>query len=203
MFEVPAPPPLKLIKILLLLGESCLQQNEEEFNTDNPKSTPSLKKGLEYANEALDVADTSMSIRSGADARLLKARFLIRTRKSNDPFTDIHALLHWVINHESIAISTEQRDTASVLLAGVSVPTIEEKRQIIEAMGGMNQLAGHWYECPNSHPYFVGECGGVQEESRCLECGARVGGIGYNVALGNNQGAPVLSQELRGRTNRR
>ncbi|KAM6245288.1 E3 ubiquitin-protein ligase RNF213 [Porphyrio hochstetteri] len=39
---------------------------------------------------------------------------------------------------------------------------------------GMNAL--HWYICPNGHPCTVGECGRPMERSRCLDCGAQVGG---------------------------
>ncbi|XP_066836382.1 E3 ubiquitin-protein ligase RNF213 isoform X3 [Anser cygnoides] len=34
----------------------------------------------------------------------------------------------------------------------------------------------HWYTCPNGHPCTVGECGRPMEISRCLDCGAQVGG---------------------------
>ncbi|XP_062447391.1 E3 ubiquitin-protein ligase RNF213 isoform X2 [Rhea pennata] len=39
---------------------------------------------------------------------------------------------------------------------------------------GMSTL--HWYACPNGHPCTVGECGRPMETSRCLDCGALVGG---------------------------
>ena len=32
------------------------------------------------------------------------------------------------------------------------------KDMIIKAIG-LN--SGHWYECPNGHPYVIGECGGA------------------------------------------
>ena len=31
---------------------------------------------------------------------------------------------------------------------------------IIKAMG---LSAGHWFECPNGHPYIITECGGATE----------------------------------------
>ncbi|XP_074703437.1 E3 ubiquitin-protein ligase RNF213 isoform X1 [Strix aluco] len=34
-----------------------------------------------------------------------------------------------------------------------------------------------WYTCPNGHPCTVGECGLPMETSRCLDCGAQVGGM--------------------------
>ena len=32
------------------------------------------------------------------------------------------------------------------------------KQMIVKAIG---LGAGHWFECPNGHPYVVGECGGA------------------------------------------
>jgi len=34
----------------------------------------------------------------------------------------------------------------------------KEKQEIISAIG---LSSGHWYECPNGHPYVIGECGGA------------------------------------------
>ena len=45
--------------------------------------------------------------------------------------------------------------------------------------------AGHAYKCPNGHVYFIGECGGAMEVSRCIECSAGVGG-GRHQLLGSN-----------------
>ena len=44
---------------------------------------------------------------------------------------------------------------------------------IIEAIG---LGSGHWYECPNGHPYVIGECGGAMEKSVCPECKSVIGG---------------------------
>ncbi|XP_068769747.1 E3 ubiquitin-protein ligase RNF213 isoform X2 [Struthio camelus] len=43
-----------------------------------------------------------------------------------------------------------------------------------KAWEGMSTL--RWYTCPNGHPCTVGECGRPMETSRCLDCGALVGG---------------------------
>ena len=44
---------------------------------------------------------------------------------------------------------------------------------------------GHVFTCPNGHVYFIGECGGAMEESRCVECGAIIGGRQLRLAEGN------------------
>lgn len=45
--------------------------------------------------------------------------------------------------------------------------TDAEKKEIVKAIG---LRPGHWYKCPNGHPYAIGECGGANEESRYVFC---------------------------------
>lgn len=45
---------------------------------------------------------------------------------------------------------------------------------------------GHWFKCPNGHPYVIGDCGGAMMESTCNECGARIGG-GNHALRADNQ----------------
>lgn len=51
---------------------------------------------------------------------------------------------------------------------------------------------GHFYKCPNGHPYVIGDCGGATLTSVCPECGACIGGTRHQLAAGNTQ-----SRELR------
>ncbi|XP_044530479.1 E3 ubiquitin-protein ligase RNF213 [Gracilinanus agilis] len=44
----------------------------------------------------------------------------------------------------------------------------------------------HWYLCPNGHPCSVGECGAPMERSRCVDCGARIGGENHKAEQGFN-----------------
>ena len=61
------------------------------------------------------------------------------------------------------------------------------------AYGGFG-INGHWYECPNDHEYYIGECGGAMEESNCAECGERVGGSGHSL-LGTNRQSTRMRDE--------
>ncbi|CEG78950.1 hypothetical protein RMATCC62417_13481 [Rhizopus microsporus] len=69
--------------------------------------------------------------------------------------------------------------------------TPQEKNQIICAMneetksGMFNIVGGRWFVCPNKHPYFVGDCGGATEVSRCPECNAPIGGTQHRVIESN------------------
>ncbi|RHZ83153.1 hypothetical protein Glove_99g360 [Diversispora epigaea] len=54
----------------------------------------------------------------------------------------------------------------------------EEKLQIHQAMSTEFRGSGHWYQCPNGHPYTIGDCGAANQVSRCPDCGAGIGGSG-------------------------
>mmetsp|Transcript_39334 Transcript_39334/g.60125 ORF Transcript_39334/g.60125 Transcript_39334/m.60125 type:complete len:111 (-) Transcript_39334:142-474(-) len=54
----------------------------------------------------------------------------------------------------------------------------KEKADIVKAMGVSR---GHWYECPNGHPYVIGDCGGAMERSTCPTCGASIGGAQHSL----------------------
>lgn len=57
-----------------------------------------------------------------------------------------------------------------------------EKRDIRRAMGFSQ---GHWYKCPNGHIYAIGDCGQAMQESKCNECGARIGGGSHRLRYDN------------------
>lgn len=41
------------------------------------------------------------------------------------------------------------------------------------------------WRSPNGHPYIVTECGGMQQEAACPECGARIGGTDHRLTERN------------------
>lgn len=52
---------------------------------------------------------------------------------------------------------------------------------------------GHWYECPNGHPYIITECGGATQLGTCFECGASIGGSRHQVQAGNRESTALRS----------
>lgn len=63
------------------------------------------------------------------------------------------------------------------LNGGVYRPvTTEELRQVYMASMGELSGTGHWYTCPNGHPFTINNCGMAMEEAPCPECGVRIGG---------------------------
>lgn len=66
--------------------------------------------------------------------------------------------------------------------------TDAERKEIVKAIG---LSKGHWYKCPNGHPYAIADCGGAMVEVKCNECGAIIGGHNHTLAPGN-QLAPEM-----------
>lgn len=70
--------------------------------------------------------------------------------------------------------------------------TDAEKKTIVQAMGFSK---GHWYKCPNGHPYVIADCGGAMQVSKCNECGAPIGGQNHRLLQTN-----ALATEMDGAT---
>lgn len=68
--------------------------------------------------------------------------------------------------------------------------TESERKAIVKAIG---LSAGHWFKCPNGHYYCIGECGGAMQISKCIECGAKVGGQSHTLLADNR-----LAREMDG-----
>lgn len=67
-----------------------------------------------------------------------------------------------------------------------------EREQIVSAMNDEtrqhaihNMVGGRWFVCENQHPYYVGDCGGATEVSKCPECDAPIGGTQHKVVESN------------------
>lgn len=71
----------------------------------------------------------------------------------------------------------------------------EEERKMINSVMSKDWKGakGHWFKCPNGHIYAIGECGGANQESKCPECGAAIGGMNHALRQGN-----VLAPEMDG-----
>lgn len=57
----------------------------------------------------------------------------------------------------------------------------------MSSLYGYRYGAGHWKTCRNGHPFHIEECGMLTEESRCIECGARIGGSGHQLRSDNRR----------------
>jgi hypothetical protein len=76
----------------------------------------------------------------------------------------------------------------------------EELEKVVRAMSidGYNygtSASSHWYECPNGHPYFIGDCGRAMQESTCNECSAQIGGILHQLLATYQPAGNLLTRE--------
>jgi hypothetical protein len=194
VLETSPPPAAPLIKCLELQGMAF----ESRVSTYNDEYFVKAKHAYE---EAILVAEQSSSIRSGAVMRLLLAKFLVKSCDNVDRIRDdVEDLLNWVVNHR---VRFDDLITDAVALKEqleeVDLTTI---KSIVQAM---NQISGydyggsassHWFECPNGHPYFIGECGGAMQTSSCIECGEPVGGTSHQLLASNRQDGNIVHRAM-------
>lgn len=99
-------------------------------------------------------------------------------------YNNICKLVYSIVRYSDLTDATLQTYLTKLneLLKSSVAITEKEKVEIVRAL---NMEKGHWFKCPNGHHYAIGECGGAMEESKCNECGARIGG-GNHQLLENN-----------------
>ncbi|KAJ4474239.1 hypothetical protein J3R30DRAFT_649522 [Lentinula aciculospora] len=73
--------------------------------------------------------------------------------------------------------------------------SMQEKEEIVKAFGFSHR--GHFYNCPNGHPFVITECGGAMEASICPECGVPIGGVNHELNASNTRAREF--EELAGR----
>ncbi|CAH2048546.1 unnamed protein product, partial [Iphiclides podalirius] len=96
------------------------------------------------------------------------------------------SILGWCVFNEQKAVKSLDVLQEAVKLSGIV--TKQERDLIVKAIG---LKAGHWYKCPNGHIYCIGECGGAMQVSKCIECGAAIGGQSHTL-LRDNAHAPEM-----------
>ncbi|KAF6297909.1 hypothetical protein mRhiFer1_000154 [Rhinolophus ferrumequinum] len=71
-------------------------------------------------------------------------------------------------------------------MANAFLPTMPE--DLLSQARNWTGLGGfRWYTCPNGHPCVVGECGMPMEQSSCVDCGVRIGGLNHRPEEGFTQ----------------
>ncbi|XP_022092111.1 NFX1-type zinc finger-containing protein 1-like [Acanthaster planci] len=186
-------------QLLLLEGISKLKRKAEEAR-NAPKSITELrmqKRNLVELEQWLlkpriyvsqqELDDCSREVQR---LSMCFSFFLIKERLQSSASTCSTASLTVV---EKLLLSGQPLDDSSVNTAKTLLEKLRkqctglgisesERIMIVKAMG-MSQ--GHWYKCPNGHCYAIGDCGGANQESRCPECKAKIGGMSHRLAEGN------------------
>ncbi|XP_008190958.1 NFX1-type zinc finger-containing protein 1 isoform X1 [Tribolium castaneum] len=81
------------------------------------------------------------------------------------------------------------QELSRLVASGIGISE-QEKREIVKAMGFRQ---GHWFKCPNGHPYCIADCGGAMVESKCPECACKIGGGSHTLRADN-----ALASEMDG-----
>jgi hypothetical protein len=191
--EISAPPSGPLIRCLELQGLAysglCTAYNDGNF--------ASAKSCYE---KAIDLADESSSHKSGAQLRLALACFVAKhCRDVQLTQRMVVPLLDWILNHPINFVEVTESATAlKKRVLSMRGLMEEELKEILVAMsnsGGYNYggaASSHWYECPNGHPYFIGECGQAMQTAICPECREPVGGSSHNLLQSNRSATGAL-----------
>lgn len=97
----------------------------------------------------------------------------------------IRGLLPYPKDKHDLAVQTSLEHLAKK----ASITVTRQELDMVNAAMGMNP--GHWFKCRNGHPYFIGECGGAMEESKCNECGAPIGGRNHTLRADNTLASEI------------
>ncbi|KNE64930.1 hypothetical protein, variant [Allomyces macrogynus ATCC 38327] len=136
---------------------------------------------------ALDVEDRDKFIAmvlEHINAACAAADEALRTARGMQADGNEDAATHIASVTQYVEYFTEARDS---IRTGVT-PRDYEIAQVIMAVAASEGTTGHWYRCPNGHPYVIGDCGMAMQTARCNECGERIGG-GSHTLLATNQHA--------------
>lgn len=197
--DVDAPsPPLAPFLLLLRLKGNVYGQLVEKYGDE------SYSRSIVTYSQAIEFAEESQSKRQGAKIILDKTRLVVQWSEYSDSIKqELLNDMNWImVNLKNIdkAIIEEAKELRSFVLNN-----FDSKKQIKEVIKAMNVVEGydyggswsdHWFACPNGHPYFIGECGGAMQESRCIECGEAVGGNSHSLLGTNRSAAEAIAEAL-------
>jgi hypothetical protein len=191
--EVPVPPCCHHIQILELLGRVYAEAADNRNDTNDSKAK-------ETFHQALELADATESTRSGARLRLYLCSVL--TKWTNAPESVKAGAILYL--DQVIDLVSSMPDLAKQALE-MKEALKDRKKEIAEVLKAMNIVDGydyggswsaHWYECPNGHPYFIGDCGGAMQESRCIECHAPIGGHSHMLNSTNRSAGGLVRDAM-------
>jgi hypothetical protein len=211
--EVPSPPTIPLLATLELKGRVYSQQIERFLKKDlmsgasksREETPPMVQERFDAAiktyRKGISLADESESTRSGANLRLAFASLLCRLSRSGrfpgyECKEKAELMMDWIIEKGNILGNelVSRAETMKQQLDNSEIVDIVMAMNVISGYNYGGSWSAHWFECPNGHPYFIGECGGAMQESNCPECGARIGGRSHVLNELNRPAEGLISQ---------
>ena len=185
--EVKPPDHRLLIKIKLMI---C-----DKINETKDKSEGDNVKAEKYCIEAVKLSRQGNCYRSLCESLLKLSLLLLENlQHSSEKMERIKAYLDEVLLFtqfdDLIERAERLRDALKVPIGSI----INAVHEGYKSEGGYNyggSWSDHWFECPNGHPYFIGECGRAMEISRCVECNEIVGGSQHLLQPSNAPAVPI------------
>lgn len=186
-----APPPSAPLIRCLELKATVFGRFVKTYNDSN------FEKAKRAYKEAMVVADSSSSYRSGATLRLALAKLLVNACGDTGPIrSDADSLLDWILNlhvkFDDLIMDARNLKTALEKPSDATIQSVVEAMSRTDGYDYGGSSSSHWFECPNGHPFFIGECGGAMQVGQCIECGEPVGGRRHALLGTNSQGAGVV-----------
>ncbi|GAB5368268.1 hypothetical protein AAMO2058_001304500 [Amorphochlora amoebiformis] len=140
------------------------------------------RKGLNRASSvSIDMAERlkTFALTEVREAKRKLNTLLLTSYKSDQKakLIDMKATLEKVASQVKVPWSTELSREGKIQIMKNLV-----KSNFYALEGGFGTRIK---KCPNNHPYLVGECGGAMEISKCVDCGAQIGGQNHQNAAGN------------------
>lgn len=179
--EIPSPPSNSVIQALQLLGQTYAYKIESV-------NDPNYQNAVRSFTEAIEICDDTSSYRLGGEARISLVKLQMTWNALNEESAH---MLDDILTKTSYESFTEMHERAKRLKEEIRIG--QDLRPVIEAMhviegydygGAWNS---HWYECPNGHTYFIGNCGGAMVTATCFECGEKIGGNNHQLLQTNRQ----------------
>jgi hypothetical protein len=193
--EVP-PPPVR--QTILLYQLKALSQSKRIESKDDEHYTKSIVR----FKDAIRLCDESTSKRLGAEIRLQFAKALINWSSHEEVNLEVIELLDWIICcdiSQNLGPTFTEANKLKSSYENKEVHVISEVVKAMNVVEGYNYggaWSSHWYECPNGHPYFIGNCGGATTVSHCIECNAEVGGVGHQLLASNRSASGVVANVM-------
>jgi hypothetical protein len=169
----------QMTRATLLILRSTLER--ARFSVEAAQQSGALKK----AGVRAEYVDRVDAYREEAGATYIKALEVYRMTLGQE-VAEKTWLEENLISPASVLFGEWDMLAKSLKQSTVYEPvSLQEKISIIKAFNFSH--TGHFYNCPNGHPFVIGECGGAMEQAVCPECGSPVGGSNHTLHSSNSR----------------